>query len=180
MKSVKLTLPEGVVVNPSAAQGLNSCSNAEFYGPHHPSQEPASPANARVKRRSGKWKSKLRIWKNPLKGEVFLGAPECDPCTPQDAEGGKMVRLFVQLVGEGEAGVIVKLEGRGMVDQADGADHDGVRRNAAGAVQQAAIRARRRPQGGAREPAGVRAGEGDWGLHAVEHRTRGERLHAVL
>jgi hypothetical protein len=120
VKSVKLTLPEGVVVNPSAAQGLSSCSDAEFYGPHHPSQEPASPAECPREAQVGEVEVETPDLEHPLKGEVFLGAPECDPCTPQDAEGGKMVRLFVQLVGEGEAGVIVKLEGRGMVDQQTG------------------------------------------------------------
>ncbi|HEY2631637.1 MAG TPA: hypothetical protein VGI26_04585, partial [Solirubrobacteraceae bacterium] len=39
---------------------------------------------------------------------------------PQDAEDGKMVRLFVQAVSEGEGGIIIKLEGRAMIDQATG------------------------------------------------------------
>ena len=62
-----------------------------------------------------------------LEGQVYLEEPECNPCSPQDAEDGQMVRLFVQLVSEGEGGIVVKLEGRAMIDQTDWSDHDGVR-----------------------------------------------------
>jgi hypothetical protein len=120
LKDFKLELPEGVVVNPSAAWGLNACSNAQFYGPSHPSQEPASVANCPREAQVGEVEVETPNLEHPLKGQVFLGTPECDPCTPADAESGKMVRLFVQLVGEGEAGVVVKLEGHGLVDQRTG------------------------------------------------------------
>ena len=56
----------------------------------------------------------------PLTGEVYLAAPECDPCSPQDARDGKMIRLFVQVVGEGEDGIVVKLEGTGQINQQTG------------------------------------------------------------
>jgi hypothetical protein len=120
LKDFKLELPEGVVVNPSAAWGLNACSDAQFYGPSHPSQEPASVANCPREAQVGEVEVETPDLEHPLKGQVFLGTPECDPCTPADAESGKMVRLLVQLVGEGEAGVVVKLEGHGLVDQRTG------------------------------------------------------------
>ena len=41
---------------------------------------------------------------------------------------GRMVRLFVQFVGEGEDGIVVKLEGDGSDQPADGSDHDDVQR----------------------------------------------------
>jgi hypothetical protein len=56
----------------------------------------------------------------PLAGEVFLGTPLCDPCTPGDAQDGRMVRLFLQAQGVGEAGVIVKVEGTGSINQQTG------------------------------------------------------------
>lgn len=120
VKDVTLKLPEGVVVNPSAAWGLKACSSVQFYGPNHPSQEPASPANCPREAQVGEVEVETPDLEKPLKGQVFLGTPECDPCTPQDAEEGKMVRLFVQLIGEGEAGVVVKLEGRAEVNQQTG------------------------------------------------------------
>ncbi len=120
LKDFKLELPEGVVVNPSAAWGLKACSNAQFYGPSHPSQEPASPAACPREAQVGEVEVETPDLEHPLKGQVFLGTPECDPCTPVDAEEGKMVRLFVQLIGTGEAGIVVKLEGHGLIDQKTG------------------------------------------------------------
>jgi hypothetical protein len=120
LKNFKLELPKGIVVNPSAAQGLQACSSEQFYGPNHPSQDPASPAGCPREAQVGEVEVETPDLEKPLKGQVFLGTPECNPCTPADAENGKMVRLFVQLVGEGEAGVIVKLEGRADVNQQTG------------------------------------------------------------
>jgi hypothetical protein len=120
VKEVHLTLPEGVVVNPSAAWGLKACSAAEFYGSRHPSQEPASSAECPREAKIGEVEVETPNLAQPLKGTVFLGAPECDPCTPAEAEAGKMVKLLVQLEGEGESGVIVKLEGEGEIDQRTG------------------------------------------------------------
>jgi hypothetical protein len=120
VKEVHLTLPEGVVVNPSAAWGLKACSSAEFYGPRHPSQEPATAAECPREAKIGEVEVETPDLAQPLKGTVFLGAPECAPCTPAEAETGKMVKLFVQLEGEGESGVIVKLEGEGEINQRTG------------------------------------------------------------
>jgi hypothetical protein len=120
LKDFKLELPEGVVVNPSAAWGLKACSDAQFYGPNHPSQTPAQPAECPREAQVGEVEVETPDLEHPLKGQVFLGTPECDPCTPTDAQEGKMVRLFVQLIGTGEAGIVVKLEGRGLIDQKTG------------------------------------------------------------
>jgi hypothetical protein len=120
VKTVSLKLPVGVVVNPSAAWGLKACSNTQFYGPNHPSQEPAGPAECPREAKVGEVEVETPDLEHALKGDVFLGTPECDPCTPADAAEGKMVRLFIQLVGEGEAGIIVKLEGHGIIDQDTG------------------------------------------------------------
>ena len=120
MKNFTLKLPAGVVVNPSAAWGLKACSNAQFYGASYPSQVPASVAECPREAQVGEVEVETPDLEKPLKGQVFLGTPECDPCSAADAESGRMVRLFVQLVGEGEAGIVVKLEGHGRVDQKTG------------------------------------------------------------
>lgn len=120
LKDFRLALPQGVVVNPSAAWGLNACSNGQFYGPGHPAQEPAAPAGCPREAQIGEVEVETPDLEHPLKGQVFLASPECDPCSPADAEGGRMVRLFVQLIGQGEAGVVVKLEGRALIDQRSG------------------------------------------------------------
>ncbi len=120
LKNFTLKLPVGVVVNPSAAWGLKACSESEFYGSNYPSQEPAAPAECPREAQVGEVEVETPDLEKPLKGQVFLAEPECSPCTPADAESGKMVRLYVQLVGEGEAGIVVKLEGQGHVDQETG------------------------------------------------------------
>ncbi len=120
VKSVSLTLPEGVVVNPSAAWGLRACSPAQFYGPNHPTQEAAQVANCPREAQVGTVRVKTPALEEALEGQVYLAEPECHPCSPHDAEDGKMVKLFVQLVSEGEGGIVVKLEGKGMIDQKTG------------------------------------------------------------
>ncbi|HTA98623.1 MAG TPA: hypothetical protein VK730_13385 [Solirubrobacteraceae bacterium] len=120
LKNFTLKLPMGVVVNPSAAWGLKACSKSEFYGSKYPSQEPAMTAECPREAQVGEVEVESPDLEKPLKGQVFLAEPECDPCTPADAEQGKMVRLYVQLVGEGEAGIVVKLEGQGHLDQKTG------------------------------------------------------------
>ncbi|HEY1687514.1 MAG TPA: hypothetical protein VGF95_01485 [Solirubrobacteraceae bacterium] len=121
VKAVSLKLPEGVVVNPSAAWGLKACSNAQFYGPRHPAQEPASPAECPREAQVGTVWIKTPALEEALEGKVYLAEPACDgPCTPEDAEDGKMIRLFVQAVSEGEGGIVIKLEGRGHIDQKTG------------------------------------------------------------
>ncbi len=120
VKSVKLTLPQGTVINPSAAWGLKACSDVQFYGADHPSQEAAQPAECPRESQVGKVTIKTPALEEALEGQVYLAQPECDPCTAQDAAGGKMVRLFVNVVGNGEAGIVIKLEGRGMINQETG------------------------------------------------------------
>jgi hypothetical protein len=120
VKDVSLTLPKGVVVNPSAAWGLKACSASAFYGPDHPSQTPATEAECPRESKVGTVWIKSPALEEALEGEVFLAEPECDPCTPKDAEEGRMVRLYIQAVSEGEGGIVIKLEGYGRIDQETG------------------------------------------------------------
>jgi hypothetical protein len=120
VKKVVATLPPGTVVSPSAADGLGVCSDAEFYGPERGSQQPASPAECPRSSQVGTVRIKTPALEEPLTGDVYLAEPLCDPCTAADAQDGRMVRLFVQVVGEGESGIVVKLEGKGQIDQQTG------------------------------------------------------------
>jgi hypothetical protein len=52
---------------------------------------------------------------------VYLASPQCGSyCTPEDAQDGKMIRLYVQMFTVGEAGIIVKLDGVGSLNQQTG------------------------------------------------------------
>jgi conserved repeat domain len=44
----------------------------------------------------------------PLTGHVYLGTPECAPCSNQDAAEGKLIKLYIEAEGDG---AIVKLPG---------------------------------------------------------------------
>ena len=55
----------------------------------------------------------------PLQGQVFVGEPECSPCTNEDAQDGKLFRLFLQIQ-DPSAGVILKLHGINHADPGTG------------------------------------------------------------
>jgi hypothetical protein len=114
VKAVTVALPMGTVVSPSAATGLLPCTDEQFA--LHSGALGACPPESQI--------ATVKITSpniaEPLTGELFLGAPECDPCSPADAEGGHMIRLFLQARGEGEGGVLVKVEGNGAINQQTG------------------------------------------------------------
>ncbi len=120
VKTVKVMLPAGTVISPSAANGLTACSNVQFFGPEHGSSEPAKPGSCPREAQVGTVEIKTPALPLPLQGQMFLAEPECNPCSPRDAQSGRMVRLFVQVIGEGESGIVVKLEGHGYINQATG------------------------------------------------------------
>ena len=119
-----MTLPVGTVISPSAADGLGDCTSEQFFGSGPPNSGPRRRVRVRVIRRSGRCAIKTPALEERLTGDVYLGAPECTGATdrvprkmPQD---GNMIRLFVQVVGEGEDGIVVKLEGTGQINQQTG------------------------------------------------------------
>jgi hypothetical protein len=103
LKDATVSLPPGVSVSPSAADGLASCSNAEI------DLESTSPGSCPPQSKVGTVKIATPLLAEPLEGQVYVGEPECSPCEEADAQDGKMLRLFLQVQG---SGVRVKLEGR--------------------------------------------------------------------
>ena len=109
LKDATVTLPAGVTVDPSAADGLEACSNAQFgLGS---TVEPAVPAACPAASRIATVKVVTPLLEKPLEGEVFVGEPECSPCTAADAQEGRVFRLFLQVYSP-ERGVLVKLAGK--------------------------------------------------------------------
>ena len=53
----------------------------------------------------------------PLEGQVFVGSPECSPCSSADAQSGRLLRLFMQLEGPGP---VLKFPGTVSVEPGDG------------------------------------------------------------
>jgi len=92
------------------ADGLQACAQDQFAA--------KSLARRRVRRsrRSGRRRHDAAAVE-PLEGQIFLGEPECAPCTPSDAQHGRLLRLLVQAQG---SGVTVKFEGSARIDQSTG------------------------------------------------------------
>lgn len=114
LKNATVTLPAGVLASPSAANGLLACSDAQF------DRSSSGPASCPKESQIGTVRVKTPLLEEELAGQVFLGEPECSPCGPSEAGGGKMLRLFLQIqYGSGEY-VRVKLAGRTKIDQRTG------------------------------------------------------------
>ena len=113
LKSVTVTLPQGLVVSPSSATGLEGCSDAQI---DLPSPNPGScPPASQI----GEVTIHTPLLSEPLTGQVFLGTPQCDPCLASDAQSGRMVRLFIQASSE-RYGVTIKSPGSVSLDPATG------------------------------------------------------------
>ncbi len=118
VKKVVVALPPEALISPSAANGLGACSDNASTAPGdqfglHTSSLAACPNSSQI----GTIKVTTPLLSLPLEGQVFLGDPECAPCSPSDAQQGKMIRLLVQAEG---SGVVVKFEGRVAVNPASG------------------------------------------------------------
>ncbi len=101
-KSVTVTLPSGVSLSPGAGDGLQACTEAQF---EPQSNNESSCPNASV---LGTVTATTPVLPGPLTGYVFLGQPECNPCTDQDATDGKMFKLLIQVEG---FGIVQKVQG---------------------------------------------------------------------
>jgi hypothetical protein len=101
-KNVTVTLPSGVSVSPSAADGLQACTPEEI---DLESRLAGSCPDGSV---LGTVQISTPLLANPLEGQVFLGQPGCDPCSNADAADGNMFNIYLEVAG---SGVVVKQHG---------------------------------------------------------------------
>ncbi len=91
----EVSFPEGTALSPSAANGLLSCSDAQFgvkvLGAG------ACPAASRV----GSVSVRTPALAVPLTGSLYVGEPECSPCSAGQAQEGKLVRVFFEAEASG-------------------------------------------------------------------------------
>ena len=123
LKTASVTLPAGTVASPSAANGLEACSDTQF------NRSSVEPAQCPFASEVGKVKIKTPLIEEELTGQVFLGQPECSPCEAANgkpAAEGKLLRLFIQAelrepgTQPQESAVRIKLAGRTHVDEQTG------------------------------------------------------------
>ena len=139
-------------LNPSAANGLQTCTDAEFgKGTRQPGRLPAGFEDRQGDDRiAAAARTEL-----DLEGNVYVGKQ-----LSRDPTSGDEYRIFVDAESD-RYGISVRLVGNVRADPQDRpADHD-VRRNPAGPVHLVRARLQRRRPGGAQQPADLRAEHDD-------------------
>ena len=118
LQSAVVTLPAGTLASPSAASGLEACSDSSS-SPAGDQFQLASSSAAACPRGSqiGRVSVTTPLLSEPLTGQLFLATPECAPCSTADAREGRMIRLLLQAQG---SGVTIKVQGTVSVDQSSG------------------------------------------------------------
>jgi hypothetical protein len=101
-KNVVVALPSGVSISPSAGDGLQACTAGEI---DLESRLAGSCPDGSV---LGTVQGSTPLLASPLEGQVFLGAPGCDPCSNADAADGNMFNIYLELSG---SGVVIKQHG---------------------------------------------------------------------
>ncbi|HVQ58616.1 MAG TPA: hypothetical protein VMS60_06875 [Solirubrobacterales bacterium] len=107
IKKVELTLPEGVTVNPSAAEGLQVCSRAQFDAAKLGNQ--SCPEASKL----GSVAVKSPLLEEQLSGAIFLAAQN-DPSTAQPGAENPFDSLlaFYLLIENAPNGIFVKQAGK--------------------------------------------------------------------
>jgi hypothetical protein len=98
LKKTVVMLPEGLVVNPSAANGLGACSPAQIgLGTNDPVRCPDSSKIGRVS-------VKTPVLDHPLPGALHIATPHENPF-------GSLLALYL-VVDDPQSGIVVKLPGK--------------------------------------------------------------------
>jgi hypothetical protein len=106
LRKAVVTLPEGVAISPSAASGLQGCSDAQAA--LKSTEDPTCPEASKI----GTVTIDTPLLSDPMQGSIYLGTQASD-----DPASGQMYRVF--LVARGP-GVIIKLPGSIVPDQTTG------------------------------------------------------------
>jgi hypothetical protein len=112
LRDATVTLPEGLVINPAGANGLDGCSEAGFGytstdpdGTIHTTPDPATCPDAS---RQGNLEVETPVLDHPLKGSVYLAKPYANPF-------GSLLAIYLT-VDDPQTGIVVKLAGKVTAD----------------------------------------------------------------
>ena len=135
LKTTIVTLPAGVSVSPSAANGLQGCSEAQIG--FMSSEEGHCPAASTI----GSVEVATPLLEERLsEGRVFVAEPPCGgegqpACSEQAAEEGNLFGIYLE-VSSRARGLHVKLKGKVEVGgEGDHSEHDGLARLAPGQLR---------------------------------------------
>ncbi len=113
LKDATVALPAGLAVSPSSADGLQGCTPAQI------DLSGEAPAACPPASQIGTVTIHSPLLDHPLAGQVYLGTPECAPCSEADAASGKLLKLYIA-VADPQTGVVVKLPGTVTADPSTG------------------------------------------------------------
>jgi uncharacterized repeat protein (TIGR01451 family) len=111
IKAVKVTLPEGVTVNPSQAEGLGACSPAQYASTElsfHPDGTTGCPSNSKI----GTVSVKTPLLEETIPGDVYIAEPNNNPFD-------SLLALYV-VMQEPQRGIQIKLAGEVETDPVTG------------------------------------------------------------
>jgi hypothetical protein len=111
LKTTTVTLPAGVAISPSAANGLVGCEFGSSGIGLSSEVEASQPGHCPEASKVGEVEAKTPVLEEPLKGSVFVAQPACSPCSEAQAEDGEVFGLYLEL-GNEVSGVYVKLKGK--------------------------------------------------------------------
>lgn len=104
LKVAKVTLPEGMGINPSASNGLETCTDQQFH--YHTNIAVECPAGSKIGTVEVQTPS---LPPNSIGGDVYVGAPLKNG--PGAFESGEQFRIFIHAFST-RYGVNVRLEGK--------------------------------------------------------------------
>ena len=113
LRDTTVTLPQGVTLNPSAANGLAGCSEAQI-ALHSPGAG-ACPEAAKV----GTVKIKTPLLPDELAGSVYVASPQNFGSGPSENPFRSLVALYI-VAEDPVSGVVVKLAGKVTPNEATG------------------------------------------------------------
>ncbi len=113
LKTAVVTLPPGVAVSPSAADGLVGCQESGSEGMNF---ESAGAGHCPAASKVGKVEVVTPVLEEPLTGSVFVAQPKCGgpgqpQCSEEMAETGGVFAIYIEVENENR-GIHVKLKGK--------------------------------------------------------------------
>ncbi len=137
LRDATVTLPPGLSADASLADGLQACAatgpagidiprgsahpdeagEGEAIGPGGLSH--LTPGNCPAASQIATATLQTPLIDHPLQGAVYLGTPDCSPCTDKDTEEGKLIKLYIE-IDDPATGVVVKLPGTVSADPSTG------------------------------------------------------------
>lgn len=98
LRNVEVVMPEGTVISPSAANGLVDCTTKSEPGAPEGQFGLGGETAGKCPPQStiGTVKITSQLIAQPITGKVYVGEPECSPCSEKQVAEGKMVRLLIE------------------------------------------------------------------------------------